>query len=242
MKLTSILIMFIPLSSFKIYLYRKIYKYKIDSTCKIGFSYIDSKFLEMKKGCKIGNFNYFRGCERIYMDECSQIRKYNFFNNCNEVYLGANSNISNSNKFQHNRKVSFGIGGNLKVGNKTTIVNNHYFDLTDDISIGNNCTIAGIGTQFWTHGFDHNNNRIQGEIILKNNIYVGASSKFNFGVEVNENNVIGMASVITKSIGDSGCLVAGVPAKVISKLKNEKSNFEQLGNIGDSIIYRKTKK
>lgn len=241
MKIFSILIMFIPIMKLKIYLYGKIYKYNIDSTCKIGFSYIDSEYLEMKAGSKIGNFNYFRSCKEIIISEGALIRKYNFFNNCNEIYLGINSNISNSNKFQHNRKVSLGVGGNLRVGNKTIIVNNHYFDLTDNIHIGNNCTIAGIGTQFWTHGFDSENNRLQGEIIIKNNIYVGASSRINFGVEINDNNVVGMASVVINSIKESGYLIAGVPAKVISKLSNKKNNYEKIGIVDDSIIYRKIK-
>ncbi len=73
-------------------------------------------------------------------------------------------------------------------------------DLWNDISLGNNTWIAGRGSQFWTHGSIHTKlgNKYL-SIILKDNIYVGSSCCFAPGVIIENANLIGLGSVITKS-------------------------------------------
>lgn len=231
--------MFVPVNRLKIFLYNRLLHYRIDKNCKIGFSYIDASYLELGSGSVIGNFNFIRGCKRIVIKENSIILKYNFFKSCNSVVVGSNTTIARGNKFLYNDKVSLGFGGNIVIGNFSTIVNNHFFDLTDDINIGDKCTIAGNRTEFWTHGFDIENNRVQGKIMLMSNIYVGAGVKFNFGLQVNSNNIIGMGSIITKSIICERYLVGGIPARPILKLSNDKIGYEQIGTIDNKKVYRK---
>lgn len=239
MKINRILIMIIPSSYIRIFLYKKCFKYNIDKGCKIGFTYIDAKFLKMEQGSNIGNFNYFRKCTNVILKSNSTIRKYNFFNNCKVLSLGKGSVISHSNKFQHNENVSLGVGGEITLGNMTNIVSNHYFDLTDNIDIGDDCIIAGKGSEFWTHGFDIDRNRIQGNIVLLNNIYVGAGTKFNYGLIVKSNNIIGMGSIVTKSIINEGYLIAGNPAKIIKKISCNYKDYGYVGKIMDTLVYRK---
>lgn len=239
MKIKNCLLMFIPINRLKIYLYNKLLHYKIDKSCKIGFSYIDAVYLELGRGSIIGNFNLIKNCNKIVIKENSTILKYNFFKSCKSIIIGNNTVIVRDNKFLHNDNVGVGFGGNIIIGNFSTIVNKHYFDLTDDIYIGDKCTIAGNGTEFWTHGFDLGNNRVQGQIKLLDNIYIGAGVKFNFGLKVNSNNIVGMGSILTKSINCEGYLIGGIPAKPISKLNNEKIGYKEIGTINNKKVYRK---
>jgi acetyltransferase-like isoleucine patch superfamily enzyme len=102
------------------------------------------------------------------------------------------------------------------IGQYSTIVAHH------KISIGNNCSIAELVTIR-----DQDHKIIPGmlieksgyttkEIILNNNVWIGAKSTILKGVELGDNVVVGANSLVNKSV-NSNTIVAGVPAKSINK-------------------------
>jgi len=100
------------------------------------------------------------------------------------------------------------------------------------ISIGNNVQIAS-NVQFLTHDVTHlmlNNmpellakrNGVRypekiGCIEIGDNVFIGAGTSIINNVRIGSNVIIGACSLITKDVPDN-CVVAGVPAKVISSL------------------------
>jgi acetyltransferase-like isoleucine patch superfamily enzyme len=99
------------------------------------------------------------------------------------------------------------VNNNLKF---TTYDN--FFDLTCSIRFGKNTQVAGKGSQFWTHGYMHANSgteriRVDGEIIIGDNVYVGTKCVFNPGVKVSNAINIGGNSVISKDLNESGMYV-----------------------------------
>lgn len=115
------------------------------------------------------------------------------------------------------------------------------------ISLGNNVQIAS-NVHFNTHDIIHqmlNNmdwvlDRRKGKkypekmgcIEIGDNVFIGAGTSINYNVRIGSNVIIGACSLITKDVPDN-CVVAGVPARVISSFEKylEKRNSVTDNNI-----------
>ncbi|AGM26203.1 maltose O-acetyltransferase [Spiroplasma syrphidicola EA-1] len=58
---------------------------------------------------------------------------------------------------------------------------------------------------------------ISKEIIIENNVWLGANVTVTPGVVIGENSIIGAGSVVTKNI-PKNVIAAGIPAKVIKEI------------------------
>jgi len=98
------------------------------------------------------------------------------------------------------------------LGEHSKITSSHRFDMMRSILIGCNTVIAGIATQFWTHGYVHKKNnsryRVDGEIKIGDNVYIGSNSIINAGLMINNNITVGSNSVVSKSLKDEGLYVS----------------------------------
>lgn len=101
------------------------------------------------------------------------------------------------------------------------------------ISFGNNVHIAS-GVTFVNHdvtaymfeNMDKKKYKMRyGEIVLKDNVFVGANSTILYDVKIGSNVIIGAGSLVNKSIPD-GTVAAGVPCKVIGKFEDYKKRIE----------------
>jgi len=109
------------------------------------------------------------------------------------------------------------IGENSYIGNRSTIASVK----GQKVHIGKNCSISH-NVRFYTinrNPIDIINNKsvigkIQGDIIVGNNVWIGANVFINQNVTIGDNVVIGANSVVTKNL-DSNCIYAGTPAKLI---------------------------
>jgi acetyltransferase-like isoleucine patch superfamily enzyme len=199
--IVAILIGSIPSNQLKIILYKALLHYDIEANCKIGFSLVLCKQMRMAGGARIGHFNLIYNVENLVLDKDSCINDRNIIKYARSFYLDHGSVIRNANTL-----VRDPLGtdkGDFQLGEYSLITAKHLFDLTDDITIGDNTVIGGIGSQFWTHGFDIYRNGIQAPIIIKNNCYVAASCLISLGVTIESKNQIGLGTVVTKSITSS---------------------------------------
>lgn len=92
------------------------------------------------------------------------------------------------------------------------------------INIGNNVRV-GANTLIMDHDahFDDPRTSPPEPIIIEDNVFIGANCVIKKGVNIGENSMIGMNSVVTKDI-PANCVAVGIPAKIIRELKVEKSN------------------
>ena len=90
------------------------------------------------------------------------------------------------------------------------------------ISIGNNVVIA-TGVRFINHDvfswvlskkYKRKFSERRGNITIGNNVFIGADSRILYDVNIGSNVLVAAGSVVTKDVAD-GCIVGGVPAKVI---------------------------
>jgi maltose O-acetyltransferase len=123
------------------------------------------------------------------------------------------SNINRSRLTTH-------INGELIIGNNNYI-NGAIISASTKITIGNNCKFGPfsmiIDSDF--HNVkDHNLEGQTGEIIIEDDVWIGAKATILKGVKIGKGAVIAVGSVVTKDV-PANAIAAGVPAKII---KDEK--------------------
>ncbi|MDN5215669.1 hypothetical protein QQ020_26565 [Fulvivirgaceae bacterium BMA12] len=127
--------------------------------------------------------------------------------------MKSKSEIGNRNLIKRSpTPITYGISL-LYLGAMTKITASHVIDCTRSIRIGNYSIIAGLSSQLWTHGYFHEANgpgrfRVDGEIIIGNNVYVGSKCVFNLGVKVADSITIGSNSSVSKSLLHKGMYVS----------------------------------
>lgn len=183
------IIKYIPISSLKVFILKKLFHYSIGRNVRIGRSIINCQKVTIGDNVYIGDNNVF---------------------SCKELSIGNGTKIHSGNV----------IGGtsSFSIGNNSRIINNHFFDLWNDIHIGNNTWIAGKNSQFWTHGSIHTKlNDKDLSIRLKDDIYVGSASCFAPGVKIENVNLIGLGSIVSRSFSENQTIIAGNPAVVVKQ-------------------------
>ena len=106
----------------------------------------------------------------------------------------------------------------LKVGANTQITSRHYFDVAGLFVLGDGSWIAGIGSQFWTHGA----NVTDRDILIGRDCYIGSAVRFAPGAEIGDHNLVALGSVVARKFDISNAIIGGVPAKVVKENYNWK--------------------
>ena len=175
--------------------------------------------------------------------------------NCNNFTLGKNSIIKdnciiNCNNFaageglymcegvEVGRGGCFGPNSNVYIGNNVGIFEKTIINPSDEVYIGDNVGIGGE-VAIWTHGawldvmqgFPSD----FGPVRIGANVWLPSRSIVLPNVEIGENTVIGIGSIINKNI-PKGCFAAGSPCKVVRencypKKLSDKEKYNILKNI-----------
>lgn len=214
----------IPINFLKIFFLRTI-GHEISYQARLGFSILLVNRLELDKEARISSFNLIR-INHLKLKENSFIGRLNVIYGPMDLRLDTSAGISKRNKIRRAyAPISYGKAM-LSLGYNSFIVSNHFLDLTKSVKIGENSIIAGIGSQLWTHGYYHADNgneriRIDGEIQIGNNVYIGSSCIFNPGVKVSNSINIGAGSTISKNLENPGMYVS-------QKLRFFENNLEKI--------------
>lgn len=196
---------------------------RIQPETRIGFSWINVSRLVMESGSRIGNFNFIQ-CNRLYLKSQSSIHSGNIIRGPFSVLLNLKSQIGNRNIISRSpRGSSWGVSL-LKVGRNSKITAAHKIDCTKSVFIGDNSIVAGLSSQLWTHGYFHESDggrfRVDGKIVIGNNVYVGSASIINAGVSIASNITIGSHSSVSKNLLVAGLYVSS-PLRFINRSKQD---------------------
>jgi maltose O-acetyltransferase len=112
----------------------------------------------------------------------------------------------------------------LIIGKNCHIGRDVFLDLSRKICIGDNVTLAMRST-FITH-FDVGDSPLQhygypkeeGDICIRDGVYIGAGATVLLGVEIGENSLIAAGTLVKESIPPYS-LVAGIPGRMIRQLE-----------------------
>ncbi len=211
-KKLSISFLCLILPSFLLRIIGPLLGFKIGKNSRVGFSFLLFDRLEINDNVKIGHFNLIR-CTNIKLRNSSYIKNFNIIHGPINLILNEKAAIGKNNYLRRSfGNVVYGKS-TLELGVLTKITANHFIDLTRSIKIGDYSIVAGVRSQFWTHGYLHDKTgpgrfRIDGEIIIGNNVYIGSNVVINAGVNVANAITIGSNSTVSKSLNKSGMYVS----------------------------------
>ncbi len=196
---------------------------RIGKNFKIGFgSYIDSNEITIGENVSIGNLVRIKYLDRISIGDNTSIGS-------STIVCGA---------YDHKKW----LPRILEIGKDCEILSSHYFDVVAPITIGNHVTIAGKWTQFYTHSFDLEKNRMDGPISIGDHVYIGAGCIINLGVRICGRVVLQAGTCVNKSITEPGVYMSNSFTKrgevrSYGKYRND-SNKETHRLQDGSVIYR----
>lgn len=203
----AVLISILPVNFLRVLGYCVLLGYRILDS-RIGFGTviaIDEVFIQK---AKIGFFNLFIGPMKIKIGERASIGNRNTFS-CGYWVLQGEYKQSN-------------YARTLDIGAQALITSSHYFDIAGKLKLGDRSWIAGIGSQFWTHGAGVTERNIE----IGKDCYLGSAVRFAPGASVGDNVLVAMGSVVSGHLKASNALVGGVPAKVLKENYDWKSENE----------------
>ena len=190
------LISIVPINFFRVLGYRLL-GYGVSG--RIGFGTIIAVSEAQIGKCKIGLFNLFVGPMKVEIGEGARIENRNTFScgfwTTQEQYRDKNYTRS------------------LRIGANTLITSGHHFDVAGSFVLGDGSWIAGLGSQFWTHGAGVTDRDIR----IGRDCYLGSAVRFAPGSAVGDNVIVAMGSVVTKKFDVNKALIGGVPASVLKK-------------------------
>ncbi len=204
-----------PLTLKKI-IYKKIFKFKIDSSAKIGFSLILSDSLNMAENSKIGHFNVIKGLSEISIGMDGIIGSLNWISG-----FPLNRHSSHFSD-QPNRSPK------LVLGEHAAITNRHLIDCTDSVTIGCFSTLAGFRSQILTHSISIVDSRQRsGPVVIGDFTFIGTGVIILANSKLPDFSVLGAGSVLNKKYVEGHLLYAGNPARPIKNLATDTAYFNR---------------
>ena len=103
------------------------------------------------------------------------------------------------------------------MGANSRLIMNHSIDVWNDVIIGSGTRLAGKGSQIWPHGSLKTATGINLSVVIGDDCYVGSGVMISPGVKVRKNNLLGLGTVLSKSIRSSKWTFAGNPGRVVKR-------------------------
>ena len=188
------IICILPINALRVLGYRTL-GYKVSG--RIGFGTLIAVSSAVIERCKIGPFNLFVGPMKMTVGDGASIGSLNIFS-CG--YWTTKEQFKNKN-----------YARSLWIGANTLITSQHYVDVAGSFVLMDGSWLAGIDSQFWTHGVGE----MDRDIEIGPDCYIGSAVRFAPGAGVGEHVIVAMGSVVTKRFEVSNAMIAGVPARVL---------------------------
>ena len=205
----------------------------IHAQSKIGFSilWINGK-LTLEQSTSIGHFNLIR-IDSLLIKEGGYIGRFNKLSGPFAIILNETAAIGNSNKANRAPMgITYGAAV-LELGVLSKITGNHRLDLTRSIHIGKYSILAGHESQLWTHAYYHDKEgpgrfRIDGSIVIGNNVYIGSRCIINGGVQIVDAVVVGSNSCVSKSLVEPGTYVSQALRYIAANGQDARLKFQKV--------------
>lgn len=170
--------------------------FHIPKDCSFGISLIwSTSMIRLESGCRIRNFNVFRGLAEVSLKASAVIGSWNWF--------------SASSEFPPRD-----FRSRLIIGRGSAITSRHYIDCSGGVVIGELSTIGGQRSTFLSHGIDFDRNRQTAEAIhIGDTCFISTGCTLLKGTILPSRSVLAAGAVLTSQdeMARPG-LWAGVPA------------------------------
>ena len=202
--LLPLLVSLMPFNALRVFLYRRLFGYRIGRGVRLGFgTLISVRSFAVGDNTVIGPLNVFKGPIEVKIGASAKIGRLNqFFCSWHIV----------SDKFSARNYTPV-----LEMGDRTLILNSHFFDVYGRVEIGHDSWIAGNGSQFWTHGLSV----MDRDIRIGEKNYIGSGVRFAPGTAIGHRNIVALGTVVLGKVEDCDSLISGFPAKAIRSIAED---------------------
>lgn len=114
----------------------------------------------------------------------------------------------------------------MRLGDNLSIHDFCYIDAAGGLSIGRNVSIAhGASILTFNHTWNDESLPIKynpvefSEVVIEDDVWIGCGVRVMPGVKIGSRSVIAAGAVVTKDV-PAGCIVGGVPAKVLKRISS----------------------
>jgi acetyltransferase-like isoleucine patch superfamily enzyme len=161
-----------------------------------------------------------------------------------DVILGRDAMIGHRNEIIRNSRLS--DPAVFRLGKVSGITSKHRLDVTRSIEFGDYSTLAGSGSQIWTHGYIHEEEgagryRIDGNIVIEDNVYIGSMSFISMGVRIGKGVIIGGGASVASDLPEAGLYVSSALRK-LARPRDPRDRADLVAIVDDptgDIVFRK---
>jgi UDP-3-O-[3-hydroxymyristoyl] glucosamine N-acyltransferase len=198
-------------------LYRVLFRYRIGRDVHIGLVILDAEAVDLGDGTRIGHLNLITRVGSLVTGKSVRIGPLNIIRG-GEVRLGDYAEVMRLNVLNAipDHDCTTSPVSRLEIGAGAVVVSGHRIDFTDQVTIGRNVILGGRSSSLWTH-----NRQQTAPIVIGDFCYLGSEVRLAPGARLPERSILGLGSVLTGAIDTPGCLVAGVPARIVRPLTAE---------------------
>lgn len=182
---------------------------------RIGFSIILAKHVSLHESARINTGTFINSIDRLELRRFAKIGNYNWI-------TGASTQTS-AYQATPERQCFFNVGEHARITDR------HYFDCNGGISVGGFTTIAGLRSQFISHGINLIENQQEAHPIkIGHHCMLGSGVKLLKNSTLPDYSVLAAGAVLNKSFDEPYGIYAGVPAKRVKDLPKEAKYFHRL--------------
>jgi carbonic anhydrase/acetyltransferase-like protein (isoleucine patch superfamily) len=209
-------------------LYRMCFGYRIGRGVRIGLTILDAQEVDLGDGTEIGHLNLITRVGRLVAGKSVRVGTLNIIRGGERVELGDYAEVMRLNVLNAipDHDCTTSPVSRLEIGAGAVVVSGHRIDFTDRVTLGRNVIVGGRNSSLWTH-----NRQQTAPIVIGDFCYLGSEVRLAPGARLAERSILGLGSVLASAIDTPGCLVGGVPAKVIRPLTAE----------DDALVHRKAR-
>tara|TARA_B110000908_G_C10253247_1_gene453557 strand:- start:820 stop:1470 length:651 start_codon:yes stop_codon:yes gene_type:complete len=195
--------------------------YTISDTAHVGLSWLYPDNMILADGARVGSLTVCKNISLLKLDVNARIGALNWITGFPLIQ-----------NYQGYFSSELDRSPSLILGSESAITARHMIDCTACITIGSFSTIAGVRSQFLTHGIDISLSRqISASITVGDYCFIGTGCIFLKGCVIPNFSVVGAGSIVNSVQSEEFCLFAGVPAKKIKNIHSNAGYFLRLKGV-----------
>lgn len=215
--------------------------HRIGHGCTVGFSLLYCDLIALEAGVSIGHLNLVR-IRRLIVRRNGRIGRTNIINGPLSLRLGPKSELGNGNRVLRAAKGVTSGPAALTLDVLSKITSRHLVDCTRSVRIGSYAIVAGANSQLWTHGYVHDADgpgryRIDGRIVIEDNVYIGSASFISMGVRIGRGSVVGGGTAVARSLPPMGVYVSAA-VRTLARPPDPEARSDLQPARDDSLVER----
>lgn len=151
----------------------------------------------------------------------NRVKKLRIFikGNNNIIKIGSNNSICDMTVFVEDDNNTLTIGNNNRFAGdiELALMEGTQISIADNCLFSSNIKIRTGDSHSLLDNYSRNRINKSKSISINNHVWLGQNVSVLKGVTLFENSVVGMGSLVTKTIDKGNCVIAGVPAKLLKE-------------------------